>query len=597
MNLKTFALLVGASLSLIPSNIYGFLFGSHTFHPRCRERHLVLRLSAESLPAAYLVGIEDTENGDFTQDLRNALIEQGFGTVIIDDGEDNSSAYRYKYSIATGMLQLVGSPSAVQSSTGDRRQSQLAFEPPRWVSIVRNMENVLVANGWSFLDPDESEPMSPFDVDAANQEGTYKPKWGEQQIQDGSTGSDSSYNKLSVLGYDLTVMTAEQVLEEASTTLSGDHDDLTRRCLLEGATDPPNLKKTHNCFSFSGAAGQSDIPNGVFVCAVGALPLFSSLDLSPTTASSGWLSFSRPISEDHVRLIRPDPDSLDQRVEVVCAKSHCHLGHYFGPGEGYCINASCLNFIGKIDSNQLMDSVNSSRAAMIAPVSWRLFDKLSSDFRQHQLRGLLIDCGIVRSDTVALGAGCFWHVEAALRRLPGVINTRVGFAGGTMLNPTYEQVSHGGTSHAEVVLVDYDPTTLDTRILIDTFLALHDPTKVRAHGKHAAGTGQYRSCIFLTDSSKHGIVQTALQDCQSQLEKEIITEVYIVPRENDGHLRWFWEAEDRHQRHQERRNNRLETTCDTDDSSTLSLADWLHQYGKRKASRLGSAETINFGIE
>ena len=137
-------------------------------------------------------------------------------------------------------------------------------------------------------------------------------------------------------------MSSEEILAEASRLSS---DTMTRQCLLEGATDPPGQKQTHNGYDFSGSV--TNVEPGVFCGAIGGLPLFTTSDLSPTTATSGWLSFARPISPDHVRLIQPESsDAVDQRVEVVCALTGCHLGHYFGPQEGYyCINASALNFV------------------------------------------------------------------------------------------------------------------------------------------------------------------------------------------------------------------------------------------------------------
>ena len=97
--------------------------------------------------------------------------------------------------------------------------------------------------------------------------------------------------------------------------------------------------------TFQCSTSQCDIQQGVFVCAIGGLPLFTTLNLSPTTASLGWLSLSQPVSDDHMVLVKPLMNALDQRIEVLCAKTKCHLGHYFGKGNGCCINASTLNFV------------------------------------------------------------------------------------------------------------------------------------------------------------------------------------------------------------------------------------------------------------
>ena len=94
----------------------------------------------------------------------------------------------------------------------------------------------------------------------------------------------------------------------------------------------------------------------------------------------------------------------------------------------------------------------------------------------------------VSAKTVVFGAGCFWSIEATFRRLPGVVSTETGYAGGTITSHTYEDVCEKETRHAEVVKVTFDPIVLSPRVLVDCFLALHDPTKVRALGKHARGT-------------------------------------------------------------------------------------------------------------
>jgi methionine-S-sulfoxide reductase len=491
--------------------------------------------------------------------MRQALQRRGFGSIsLLSEGGELPHSYVYRFQKATGMLQLVSSPEDNDSDV-----------VPRWIPLVSDMETVLITNGWSFLDPDESEPISAFDVDAANLEGTYQPKWGQQEED-----AESDDLLVSSLGFDLNPMTSDEVVQVASTIRNG----WTRGTLLEGATDPPNRKRTQNDFDFSGAAGQIDIPQGVFACAIGVMPLFSSIDLSSTTSSSGWLSFTRPISDDHVVLMQPESDAQDQRIEVICAKSRCHLGHYFGKGNGYCINASSLNFVK--EGAQETDSSLLSRI-----VSWRSLDKAATR-QEEQTRGLLLRS--VHTEKIVLGAGCFWHVEAALRRLPGVVDTAVGFAGGHTQNPSYDDVCHQETAHAEVVVVEFDPTVLQARVLVDSFLALHDPTKVRAHGKHAAGTGQYRSCIFVLDSTTMQFVKEALQDCQSQLQKDISTEVRFL---DDALPLWFWKAEDLHQRHEERRHGvGVEI-------STLSFSDWLGKYGERAESRLGSSETINLASQ
>jgi len=119
---------------------------------------------------------------------------------------------------------------------------------------------------------------------------------------------------LSTLGYSLQPLTAQQLLELADNTLFDATTTSTRQCLLEGATDPPGKKETRNGVSFAGSV--TNVPPGVFCCALGGLPLFGTNDLSPNTASSGWLSFVRPIVDDHVRLVYPGTQGKMQKMRV-----------------------------------------------------------------------------------------------------------------------------------------------------------------------------------------------------------------------------------------------------------------------------------------
>lgn len=532
--------------------------------------------AAAATATAVLVG---THSKDEEVQLISALQSSGYARVLTEEDShsmNGNDVFVYEVSRATGMLRLVSSPE------GNSKK----IEVPRWIPMIRGEEKVLVENGWSFLDPDESEPMSAFDVDAANAEGQYRPKWGGS---DDAGGSNSL--QLSSLGYDIGPLPRDTVLAEAETLVTCNEN--SKGVLLDGQTDPPGSKITSNGIDFRGSAGQADVPSGVFACAIGGLPLFASTDLSPMSGSSGWLTFTRPITLDHVTHIEPDKESRDQRVEVIDSRSKCHLGHYFGT-DGYCINASALRFI-PLESVGGGDDVPSASR----PVSYRSlddFENVNGSPSLNLLKALLNKTIHIRYESVALGAGCFWHVEFALRRLPGVFATETAYAGGSTQSPTYRDVCNGDTGHAEVVKVIFDPDVLPYNILLDCFLSIHDPTKVRSHGKHAEGIGQYRSCILCENPEIYQASLSALERCRQQLGKELSTDLQLIQKHTidapfgEG---WCWKAEERHQRHDER----LKTKQNEEELTTLSPTDWLTKYGRRRPSIVGSTETIPVGMD
>ena len=143
------------------------------------------------------------------------------------------------------------------------------------------------------------------------------------------------------------------------------------------------------------------------------------------------------------------------------------------------------------------------------------------------------------------GAGCFWGVEEEFRKIPGVRDTAVGYSGGTLANPTYEDVCTDGTGHAEVVEVDYDPQRVSYETLLDAFWNGHNPTQLNRQGPDV-GT-QYRSVIFFHAPEQEAAARASKERLEKsgRFPRPIVTQ--IVPAEP------FWRAEEYHQRYFEKR--------------------------------------------
>jgi len=148
-------------------------------------------------------------------------------------------------------------------------------------------------------------------------------------------------------------------------------------------------------------------------------------------------------------------------------------------------------------------------------------------------------------DKATFGGGCFWGVEAVFRRVPGVVATTVGYMGGTLPNPTYEDVCTDSTGHAEVMQVEYDPARVSYETLLKVFFENHDPTTLNQQGPDV-GT-QYRSVIFFHDPAQEAAAKAAKDDLTHAgvYRRPIVTA--IVPAAE------FWRAEGYHQQYLEKR--------------------------------------------
>ena len=153
-----------------------------------------------------------------------------------------------------------------------------------------------------------------------------------------------------------------------------------------------------------------------------------------------------------------------------------------------------------------------------------------------------LDRNIEGMQRATFAAGCFWGVEAAFREVEGVAATRVGYTGGTIADPTYEQVCSDRTGHAEAVQVWFDPNVVSYGELVDTFWSIHDPTTRDRQGWDFGS--QYRSAIFFHDAEQERLAIASLDERQKSLARPIVTE--IVPASP------FYDAEEYHQRYFER---------------------------------------------
>lgn len=144
------------------------------------------------------------------------------------------------------------------------------------------------------------------------------------------------------------------------------------------------------------------------------------------------------------------------------------------------------------------------------------------------------------TEKATFAAGCFWGVEEAFRKTPGVVSTAVGYTGGRTDNPSYQLVCAGNTGHAEAVLVEFDPGKVSFPDLLALFWAVHDPTTPNRQGPDV-GT-QYRSAVFFHDSAQEAAVRASIGEQGGKRSgRPIVTEVAPASA--------FHMAEDYHQQY------------------------------------------------
>lgn len=299
-------------------------------------------------------------------------------------------------------------------------------------------------------------------------------------------------------------MTEPNKTEAKQAEMKGRLTPMQYRVTQEAATEPPFQNEFWN-----------EHREGLYVDVVSGEPLFSSKD--KFDSGCGWPSFTKPV--EGTRLVeKRDTTHGMIRTEVRSDKADSHLGHVFddGPkdrgGLRYCINSASLRFIS-------VEALEKEGYGSFLP----LFGKAAPAVEA----------------IATLAGGCFWGMEELIRHEPGVLHVEVGYTGGTLANPRYEDVKGGDTGHAEAVQIRFDPAKTSFEALLRFFFTMHDPTTMNRQGNDLGAS--YRSAIFYHGAEQKRIAEKvkAEVDASGFWKKPIVTEITAAGP--------WWSAEEYHQ--------------------------------------------------
>lgn len=263
--------------------------------------------------------------------------------------------------------------------------------------------------------------------------------------------------------------------------------------------------------AFTGTMWNSET-KGTYYCAACGLKLFKSNQ--KFTSSCGWPSFFEQDNKNSV-IFKDDNSYGMKRTEALCGRCNSHLGHLFddGPeptGKRYCMNAISLDFVP--DASKSTGNL----------------------------------------ETIVLGGGCYWCVEAVYENLVGVEKVVSGFAGGKVENPSYEEVCTGTTGAAEVVEITYDKTKTSLDEIFKVFFTVHDSTTLNRQGADV-GT-QYRSAIFYKNEEQKKAAESIINDLN---DAKVYPSKIVTTLEP---FKAFYKAKDYHQNYYQ--NNKNQPYCE-----------------------------------